>query len=203
MKSFFSIFRESARELKKTTTLTVCGLLIALSIILRAFSVPLTIDVRITFSYIPIAVIAMLFGPVSAVIANTATDFIGFLVDNKSARGYNPYLLIPVILAALIYGLFLYRKRLNLIMVTLSRIAVVLISNITLKSYILYISYYNKNFNPFTPDTAFISWFSLRVAKNAIQLPIDLALLCILLPIIRLSYERVFGRGIRRMHQGV
>ncbi len=199
MKGF--IFSDSFHELKKTTTLTVSGALIALAIILRAVAIQITPEIRITFAFIPIMAIAMLYGPFVAVIANVSTDFLGFLIDTKSSRGYNPFLMIVVIIAAVIYGCFLYRKNINmgirLVMIGLARLTVVLVCNIGLNSYVLYKSYYNKDFSVFNIDNAFWTWFGARVIKNVFQLPVDIVLLLIILPAVAVSYKRVFRKNIR------
>lgn len=195
MKGFFS---DSFGELKKTSTITVSGVMIALAIIIRSLAIQVSPDIRITFAFIPIVVIALLYGPVVAIVANVATDFVGYLVDFKSARGYNPFLLIVVILSAFIYSCFLYRKKLNLILVSVSRIAVVIFCNIGLNSYILYKSYYNKNFDVFHPDDAFIAWFLPRVVKNLSQLSLDIVLLCLILPMVEVAHRRIFKKTLSR-----
>ena len=64
MKSFFSMFKESAGEMKNISCLTVTGMMMALSIVLRNLSVYITNDLRITFSFLGIMVIAMLYAPI-------------------------------------------------------------------------------------------------------------------------------------------
>ncbi len=51
MKGFFALFKESAKELKSIRTLTTAGVLMALAIVLRATSVQITPEVRISFAY--------------------------------------------------------------------------------------------------------------------------------------------------------
>lgn len=82
MKSFFSfsLFKSSFLELKQLRTITISGVFIALSIVLRALSIQITTDIRITFSFIGIAVIAMLFGPVVGGMSAFAVDFFRFFV---------------------------------------------------------------------------------------------------------------------------
>ena len=64
MRGFLSLFTDSARELKQVRALTVTALLMALGIVLRSLSIPIGTDIRITFSFLGIAAIAMLYGPV-------------------------------------------------------------------------------------------------------------------------------------------
>lgn len=197
MKSFFSIFRESAKEFKNLRSLTTTAMFMALAVILRVISIQVTADIRITFAFIAIAVIAMLYGPVMAGAANISVDFIGFLLDNKSARGYYPPLALVTILAGVLYGIFLYRKEINVIFIALSRIVVVLICNLALNSYFIYTGFVNKHFELFSGKdiTAFKVWITPRIIKNAIQLPVDIVLLCVLLPVIFEIYKKIYKKS--------
>ena len=192
MKRFFSLFSSSAKELNNVRCLAVTGMLLALAIVIRSFSIEITPELRISFGFIPIVAIAMLYGPVVCGMSNFLLDILGFLIDNKSGRGYYPPLALVTIIAGIIYGIFLYRKQLNFILIALSRAGVVLICNIILNSYILYTGLIGRTLD-FTDSTSlhsFYIWFAPRVIKNAIQLPFDIGLLCILLPAIYLAYKK-------------
>ena len=111
MRGFLSLFTDSARELKQVRALTVTALLMALGIVLRSLSIPIGTDIRITFSFLGIAAIAMLYGPVVSMIASLGVDIIGYLLDGAKMREYNVLLALVVMLNALIYGMFLYHRK--------------------------------------------------------------------------------------------
>ena len=113
MRGFLSLFTDSARELKQVRALTVTALLMALGIVLRSLSIPIGTDIRITFSFLGIAAIAMLYGPVVSMIASLGVDIIGYLLDGAKMREYNVLLALVVMLNALIYGMFLYHRALD------------------------------------------------------------------------------------------
>ncbi len=200
MKSFFKQFSDSAKELKEVRTLTVCGMLMAVSIVIRNMAINITADLRITFVFLGIMAIAMLYGPVVSIVANVGVDVVGYFLDGYKARDYNFGLLAVKILIALIYGVCLYKKttgRSLIIWGLVSRVIVVLLCNLILNSAVLYFCYTNRNF-PFMSAsewTAFRIWFTPRLIKNAVMLPIECVMIAALLPMILQAYRRVFKKA--------
>ena len=198
MKGFYSLFSDSAKELSKLRTLTTTGILMAIAIVLRSTSIQITMDLRISFAFLAIAVIGMLFGPVVGGMAGLGTDFIGFLFD-RTGQPYYPPLTLVAILSGVIYGLFLYRKDIKskffFVKICISRIIVVVFCNICLNSYLLYTGFVNKSFELFSSDGwgSFFAWIvaKQRITKNVLQLPFDLVLMCALLPIAYISFKRI------------
>lgn len=199
MKSFFLLFSDSAKELKKISTLTVSGLFIALSIVLRNLTINISADLRINFAFLGVMIIGMLYGPVVSIMGSIGVDIIGYFLDGFKARDYNFALLAVKIIAGLIYGIMLYKKTTNKSLIVnsvIARVIVVLICQVTLNSIILYYCYQNRNF-PFMSASewsAFGLWMIPRLTKNALMLPVEIALSVIILPIARQSYYRVFKR---------
>ncbi len=199
MKSFFSLFSDSAMELKKVSTLTVSGLFIALSVVLRNLTINISADLRINFAFIGIMIIGMLYGPIVSVLGSVSIDIIGYFLDGFKARDYNFGLLLVKIISGLIYGIMLYKKATNkslIVNTVAARIIVVLICQLILNSIVLYYCYQNKNF-PFMSASewsAFGIWMLPRLIKNGIMLPIEIALSVMILPIAKQSYIKVFKR---------
>lgn len=210
MKSFFLKFSDSVKTLKDLRTITVTGMLMALAIVIRSLAIQITIDVRIVFTCIPLAIIAMLYGPVVCGMAALAIDIIGFLIDNKSPRGYSIQLALVIVLMGIIYGLILYKADIrydknnirdslgSIIRIAAARGLVILICNIILNSYFIYTLYINKDFsitgaiNNQDMRNAFLTWWSPRILKNLIQYPIDCVLLCLTLPVANIAYKSAF-----------
>lgn len=200
MKSFFLLFSDSAKSLKNLRTIATTGMLLAMAVAIRSLAIQLTPDIRIVFSFIPICLIGLLYGPVVCGMSTFALDLIGFMIDNKSARGYSIELALVVILSGVIYGLILYKKTIkpqwsDILRVVLARFAVILICNIGLNSYFLYTLYVNPDFSLIgaTNDTlrAYGTWILPRVIKNLGQFPIDAFLLAMVIPAAQAAYGRV------------
>lgn len=210
MKSFFNLFTDSAKSLKELRTLTTTGMLLALAVAIRSLAIQITLDIRIVFTFLPICVIAMLYGPVVCGISTTALDLIGFIIDNKSARGYSWELAMIVLLSGVFYGIFLYKKDISkidfksILSILLARGSVIVICNIILNSYFLYHLYINKDFSVVTlfeasdVRTAFLTWWTPRITKNLVQFPIDAVLLTIVLPAASTAYKTVMKHSFRR-----
>lgn len=210
MKSFFNLFTDSAKSLKELRTLTTTGMLLALAVAIRSLAIQITLDIRIVFTFLPICVIAMLYGPVVCGISTTALDLIGFIIDNKSARGYSWELAMIVLLSGVFYGIFLYKKDISkidfksIVSILLARGSVIVICNIILNSYFLYHLYINKDFSILTlfeasdVRTAFLTWWTPRITKNLVQFPIDAVLLTIVLPAANTAYKTVMKHSFRR-----
>jgi len=101
-------FAQSARVIRSTRALTVCGMMVALSIVLgRMLVIPLSQDLRVSFAYLPIAMSGMLFGPMAAVMCAVLADIIG---ANLFPSG--PFFIgftLSAALAGLVWGMAFYR----------------------------------------------------------------------------------------------
>ena len=104
--SFFEKFGRSAYELKSIRCIIVTGILIALDLVLKIFSISISNDLKITFAYIALATIGTLYGPTVAFLAGSLTDIIGYLI--KPEGGFSPLFTLIEAVGAMIYGIFLY-----------------------------------------------------------------------------------------------
>lgn len=100
--------KKSAQLLKQPRTIAVTGILIALNVVLEMCRIQITQELRISFGFTAMAVIAMLFGPSVSVPAAIVSDLLG-LVLNPSG-GYFFGFTITAILSGLIYSLFLFDR---------------------------------------------------------------------------------------------
>lgn len=210
MKSFLSLFTDSAKSLRELRTLTTTGMLLALAVAIRSLAIQVTLDLRIVFTFLPICVIGLLYGPVVCGMSTFALDLIGFIIDNKSARGYSIELALIVLMSGVFYGIFLYKKDIaklsfkNILSIILARGSVIIICNILLNSYFLYSLYINKEFSvvSFIGDSglrnAFLTWWTPRITKNLVQFPVDIVLLSVVLPAASIAYKSVMKYTVRR-----
>lgn len=78
--AFFRNFKKSFEELKSIRCLTVTALLIGVSVALKFVMIMPSETLKISFAFVGLAAIGMLYGPVVAGLAGVVTDVIGFLV---------------------------------------------------------------------------------------------------------------------------
>ena len=132
---YFKQFSDSANNLKKTRTLVITAMFVALNITLDLLNlrIQLTPDLRIGIGFVTSAMVGMLFGPVPAMTAGAAGDMIGWLV-NPGGGGYFPGFTITAILAGMIWGLFLYQKKPSFLRLLTARLTISILLNIGLNS---------------------------------------------------------------------
>lgn len=205
--AIFRVFRNSALELKNIRCITVTAMLIALDIALKSVTIPLGDSLKISFAFLALATIGMLFGPTVSLIAGAVTDILGFMIFPSGGGGFNPLFTVVEATGALIYGLFLYNltftkvnfKKLsnnsrqtiiNIVRIVLSKVTVVIICNLIMTPMANILSGY------WTIETA-IARFPDRFIKNCIQCPVDCALLIIILFPVLFAYKSIFRDKIK------
>lgn len=106
--AIFKMFADSAKELKSLRCITVTAMMIALNLALKSVTIYVTDDLKISFSYLALATIGMLFGPTVGFLAGAVTDILGLLVQQMMSA-FNPLYTLVEATGGLLYGLFLYK----------------------------------------------------------------------------------------------
>ncbi len=108
--AIFRMFKDSALELKKLRCITVTAMLIALNLALKSVTVYVTDDLKISFSFLALAAIGMLFGPTVSFLSGAVTDILGLLIAN-TIGAFNPLFTLVEAMGGMLYGLFLYKLK--------------------------------------------------------------------------------------------
>ncbi|OTN76655.1 hypothetical protein A5886_001733 [Enterococcus sp. 8G7_MSG3316] len=145
------------------------GLLIALMVVLSQILGFETPYIKLTFSFIPQMLMAILFGPFWTGVGAALADIIGMMIFPKSAYFFG--FTINAFLGGVIYGYFFYKKE-----ITLKRSLIVVILSTLLISFILTPIWLSIMLD--IPLTSWAIW-SARLIRGAIMVPIQSALLCI------------------------
>jgi ECF transporter S component (folate family) len=208
MMEIFNMFKRSANELKSVQCLAVSGVLSALYIVLNAYvAINIGASLRITFGFLALAIIGMLYGPVVAVLASIPCDLLAATLDPHHAM--NPIFTPNRMLEGLIYGIFLYgllnsdyKNSIKQKMIFISRIIVARVVAMIL-CYFLINNFLIFNFL-LPPDRVqeilssgtFWGWAWARNGiKNLIQLPVDLALMFAMLPAAGFAFVKTIRRS--------
>ena len=154
-------FADSFEELKNLRTLVVTALLIAIAVVLGFFSVQLTENLKIGFSFIANELTAMLFGPVVGGIMGGIADIIKYLLKPTGPFFFG--FTFNAILGAVIYGVMLYKKPISFKRILASKIVVAIVVNVFLNTYWLSMLYGN----------AFMAILPPRLIKQIIMVPIQ------------------------------
>ena len=92
-----------------TRTLVTLAILVAMEIVLSRFLSISAWNTKIGFSFIPVAVAAMLYGPVAGGLVGALGDFVGAILFPIGA--YFPGFTLTAFLMGVVFGLFLYREQ--------------------------------------------------------------------------------------------
>ena len=187
--AFFLNFKKSAQELKSVRCIVTIGLLLAAAVVLDGFgSIRIGDYIKINFTFLPLSMVGILFGPVPGFFAGLLTDIIGYLVNPVGS--FIPWLVLITGLEGLIYGMILYgikgeKTVKTIIKIVAARLAVCMICYLTLNTLALY-SY------GFISGESFGVLFTARIATNIITFCLgSYMMMAVLLPVKQLYDRRI------------
>ncbi len=176
------IFNQGLAELKKPRSLALCAMLAALHIILNQFTIQVSAYLEIGFDFLALAAAAYLCGPWMAGLTGAVSDILGYLLRPNGA--YFPGFTLSSILMGIVYGLWYYRKPVQLGRVLAAQLSTVVLFNFFLTPLWLHIMY----------GQAFTVLTTMRLLKNLLQFPIS-ATLSLLLLRVCYQLEKRFQRS--------
>ena len=138
------------------------ALLIAIEIVLSRFLSIATPIVKISFAFLPIAIIAILYGPIYSGIAGGAADFIGAWLFPIGP--YFPGFTITAALTGVVYGIVLYKKPKTWLKIATAVVFIAIALNLCLDTYWLKILF-NK---------AYLALLPTRIIKSCIMIPLQI-----------------------------
>lgn len=172
-------FSRSAMELKRVRSLATIGMLLALQVILGLLTIPIGSSIQISFEYLPLCMVSMLFGPVPAMLCGGLSDLIVFLI--RPTGPFNPLFTLNAALAGLLYSLFLYGNQpVRPWRLIVSRLAVVVLCNLCINTLLLVLIY----------GPGAWAWIPGRLLKNAVEYPVSLILLWAVQRLLNGIYKR-------------
>ncbi len=163
-------FQKSAKELSSPVALAVCAMLLAVSVVLGYFAnISITFLgtnlIKIGFTAIPIALAAMLYGPVPAAIIGALTDILCFIIAPMGP--YMPGFTISMIVTGVIFGIAYYGEKPSLTRVIISNLINSLLVGIVLGT-LWFVLFYNYQV---------VVALSTRGLKELVMFPINVALI--------------------------
>jgi riboflavin transporter len=175
MKQTLASIRLSAQEMGSIRTVAVCGMLLALKLVLGLFTINVSSILKVGFAYLPVAAAGMLFGPVVGGAVGAAGDILGYFLQPTGP--YFPGFTFDAFLSGFVYGLLLYRRPVKLWRTFTSKVLVTLLVSFLMNPLWLSILY----------GRAFFAVVSARAAANLAMIPVDTAILFSLLKIVEKS----------------
>ncbi len=168
MNILFAKFRDSAKELTKIQSMAICAMLLALRVVVGYFSnltLAVSPDIKIGFGFLPVAMAAMVCGPVGGMIVGGMGDILSFLIAPMGY--YFPGWTISGMLVGLFYGIFLYKSKRLLVNIIVCEVIIGIFVEVALGSLWLLIQY----------QKAFWLMAGLRGLKTLVAIPIEAVLI--------------------------
>lgn len=116
----------------RTKGIAIVGLLVAMNITLGRIGITTPV-VRITFAFLPTALIGLLFGPWVGGVAAVLADLLGFVVGG-GVGGFFPGFTLSAFLTGLTYGVFLHKREVSTKRIIMAELFIALFINLTLNT---------------------------------------------------------------------
>lgn len=165
----FLIFKESFLNLKKTKSIALSALFIAIDCVLRLLVIPIGPTINITLFFLPLSVCSMLLGPTAAALTGAAADVLTYFISPTGP--YFPGFTLNALICGLVYGIFLYKQKPTLPRIIIARVILMFVVDLVLTTLWLHFMY----------TAPILETLSLRVVKCLILLPVEVILLSVVL----------------------
>lgn len=160
-----SIWKSSVENLKKTRYLALMAAFIAMKIIVGLIRIPVAQNLRISITFILVALEAAIIGPAAGMVSGAVTDTLSFILFPDGA--YFPGYTLTAMCGELIYALFLYHKKITVLRLGTAKFLNNYLINVLMGSLWSAILY----------DKAFIFYALNSLIKNTAMLPFEIAAL--------------------------
>ena len=161
-------WREARRELSNPRTLVFAALIVALRVIVKMAKIPLVAGLSLTFDCYVNALGSIVYGPVVAIFVGAISDTVGCMLF-PSGPYFFPFIFIEIS-SSVIFALFLWRRKISVGRVLVSKFTVNMICNICLTSTFLKWMYIMLG-DPRAATYNVINF--VRIAKNLVLFPIE------------------------------
>lgn len=177
-------FKKQLQDMTKVQNIAVCGLFIALYIVLTYMNIRITDNLEIRFPFLILALAGYYGGPVMGLTVGAASDILSMLLTGGKGAAFNFGFTIDYALIGFLFGLVLYKAQITVPRILCAELFHVLIAA-TLHTYWLHLMY----------GMPLQVLFVTRLVKCAITFPIEAAMLYI---IVRAFSKIAFHAGIQQ-----
>lgn len=171
----------SSKELKNVRSLVLCGILLAVKIVLATyFTLRLGPTLKIGTSFIASATIGFLFGPVVGAVSGGVSDIISFMMFPDGS--FNIVFTLISTIAGSIYGFLLYNKKITIFRCLITEFILIVFINLLLNTAAISTMY----------GTPFFALLPARLVKNIVQFPINTVIMYVVL----IQVEKLRDKGL-------
>lgn len=167
MKKLATLFIDSLSEFRSVTSIAVTGMFGAISVVLGAFTIIASSDLKIGLSTIANQFVYYLFGPAVGCAYGAMIDILKYFVQPTGAPFFPGFTLVAM-LGGILYGFLYYQRPISLPRILIANLVVSLICNIWLNTVCICILNGSEVYGPM-----FFAMLPKRVAKNLLMWPIQ------------------------------
>ena len=175
---------DAAAQMKNLKILVFAALIIALRVVVKSAKIYVMPGLHMTLDCYVNALGAMVCGPVIGFLSGAVSDTLGCILFPSPEPYFFPYIFVEM-LSSFIFGLFLWRRKITINRVLLSKLAVNVVCNLIVNPAITKLYYAMLGDSGST--YAFIT--GVRVGKNLVLFPLEAALIVLfvsaLFPLLR------------------
>lgn len=106
------VIRSSCREFGSVQMVALCGILLALRVVLGFLEINIESVYRISFAALPVSLGAALFGPIAGGVLGGLGDIVTLII--KPIGAINPGIILSKVLSGFLMGLILYKRPVSL-----------------------------------------------------------------------------------------
>ena len=179
---------DAAAQIKDIKILVFAALFIALREMVKHqfFNIQVLPGLKFTLDCYVNAVGAMVCGPVVSFLSGSVSDTLGCILFPMAGQAYFPLFMLVEMTSSLIFGMFLWRRKITVSRVLLSKFTVNVVCNLLINPVILKLQYYLTG-DQSGKVSAFIS--GIRIGKNLMLFPFEAAFIVLfisaLFPLLR------------------
>ena len=140
----FKKFIDSSKELARVQAIAICAMMLAVRVIFGVFAnslLPFLPYVKVGLTFVPVVIVAILYGPVCAAIVSGAGDILSIILNNPTGFAITPGITLCCMLEGVLYGVVLYHTACRLSRTIIAQAAVTLLCTIPLNTLALYLLY--------------------------------------------------------------
>jgi ECF transporter S component (folate family) len=177
------LFLSSCKELKDVKCLTLAAMFGAISIVLGSFTIMMTENIKLEWTFLPNEFVYYLFGPFVGIIYGAVMDILNYIV--KPFGSFFPGFTVSAMLKGLLFGLILYKRPISLKRVITANVLRMILVDLPLNTYWLTV----LNGVPYLVN------LPLRALKLLIMFPVETMLFYLLVKGVEASgVLRMLGR---------
>lgn len=160
--------------------LVIMALMLAMEVVLTRFLSINTPVIRVGFGFLPIAVVAMMYGPVSGAIVGALADFIGANLFGTGA--YFPGFTLTGFMVGATYGVFMYKRPGKMFHIVASVLVVTIAWQLAMDTLWVHM----------ITEVSYVALLPWRIARTVVMIPVQIILIK---SIARVLEKNTFLRG--------